>query len=93
MSQTENAEPATPVSIGAAGSLHFEEQLHEQNLDVPQGSVLRSWLMEKRGTIRKKVSRLKMIQTKQHPRQMAGVNDVGITYLPGKSPCKYCRRG
>lgn len=28
MSQTENAEPATPNTIGAAGSLHFEVQFH-----------------------------------------------------------------
>ena len=28
VSQTENAEPATPITIGAAGSLHSEVQFH-----------------------------------------------------------------
>ena len=26
-------------------------------------------------------------------RKRSGFYHVGITYLPGKSPCKYCRRG
>ena len=28
VSQTENAEPAIPITIGTAGSLHFEVQFH-----------------------------------------------------------------
>ena len=30
---------------------------------------------------------------KKPPRFHEAVISVGITYLPGKSPCKYCRRG